>query len=209
MPAGWQQALAAVDTAAHAVGITVRRSADDYAPFHPGRCAKLAVTGADGSELLLGHAGEVHPSVCRAFGLPVRAAAMEISLDVLLAVAPGPGMIVPVSSHPVAKEDVALVVDEAVTADAVRSALVAGAGELLESIHLFDIYRGSQIPERQEVTGLRPAVAGSGSDVEGRRDLWCQGRGRGRGRSEITGGAAGLTGSPVRNLNQRPGFDTD
>jgi len=146
VPAGWQQALAAVDTAAHAVGITVRRSADDYAPFHPGRCAKLAVTGADGSELLLGHAGEVHPSVCRAFGLPVRAAAMEISLDVLLAVAPGPGMIVPVSSHPVAKEDVALVVDEAVTADAVRSALVAGAGELLESIHLFDIYRGSQIP---------------------------------------------------------------
>ena len=150
VPAGWQQAFAAVDVAAHAVGVTVRREADDYAPFHPGRCAKLLVTGADGAEVLLGHAGEVHPRVCRAFGLPARTAALEISIDVLLAVAPGPGSIPPLSPHPVAKEDVALVVDEAVTAGDVRAALIAGAGELLESIQLFDVYRGSQIPEGQK-----------------------------------------------------------
>ena len=144
--AGWQQAFAAVDVAARAVGVTVRRVADDYAPFHPGRCAKLLVSDAEGSELLLGHAGEVHPSVGKAFGLPPRTAAFEISLDVLLAVAPGPGSIAPVSAHPVAKEDVALVVDEAVSVGDVQDALVAGAGELLESIRLFDIYRGSQVP---------------------------------------------------------------
>ena len=51
------------------------------------------------------------------------------------------------SPHPVAKEDVALVVDEAVSAGALQAALVAGAGELLESIRLFDIYRGSQIAD--------------------------------------------------------------
>lgn len=108
------------------------------------------MTGADGAEVLLGHAGEVHPRVCRAFGLPARTAALEISIDVLLAVAPGPGSIPPLSPHPVAKEDVALVVDEAVTAGDVRAALIAGAGELLESIQLFDVYRGSQIPEGQK-----------------------------------------------------------
>ena len=65
----------------------------------------------------------------------------------LIAVAPGPGSVGLVSPHPVAKEDVALVVDEAVSAGALQAALVAGAGGLLESIRLFDIYRGSQIAE--------------------------------------------------------------
>jgi phenylalanyl-tRNA synthetase beta chain len=137
--------LAFADVAAGAAGVTVRREADDHAPFHPGRCAKLLVVDASGAEVLFGHAGELHPLVCRAFGLPARTAAAEVSLDVLIAVAPGPGSVGLVSPHPVAKEDVALVVDEAVSAGALQAALVAGAGELLESIRLFDIYRGSQI----------------------------------------------------------------
>ena len=85
--------------------------------------------------------------MCKAFGLPARTSAAEISIDVLLAVAPGPGSIDSVSQHPVAKEDVALVVAETVSVGEVTEALVAGAGELLESIRLFDIYRGSQIPD--------------------------------------------------------------
>lgn len=146
-PASWQQALAFADVAARAAGVSVRRVADDHAPFHPGRCAKLLVSDADGAEVLFGHAGELHPKVCAAFGLPARTAAAEVSLDVLFEVAPGPGTIAPVSPHPVAKEDVALVVDEAVTVGEVTDALAAGAGELLEGVRLFDIYRGSQIPE--------------------------------------------------------------
>ena len=146
-PASWKQAIAFAEIAAGAAGVSVRREADPYPPFHPGRCARLLVLDAAGDEVLLGHAGELHPSVCKAFGLPARTAAAEISIDVLLAVAPGPGSIDPVSQHPVAKEDVALVVAETVSAGEVTDALVAGAGELLESIHLFDIYRGSQIPD--------------------------------------------------------------
>ena len=146
-PASWKHAIAFAEIAAEAAGVSVRREADDHAPFHPGRCAKLTVLDSDGAEVLLGHAGELHPSVCKAFGLPARTAAAEIGLDVLLAVSPGAGSIGSVSQHPVAKEDVALVVDETVSAGDVADALVAGAGELLESIHLFDIYRGSQIPD--------------------------------------------------------------
>jgi phenylalanyl-tRNA synthetase beta chain len=47
----------------------------------------------------------------------------------------------------VAKEDLALVVSDAVTAADVEAALRAGAGELLESVRLFDVYRGPQVPE--------------------------------------------------------------
>ena len=146
-PASWQHALAFADVAAAAAGVTVRRLADDHAPFHPGRCAKLLVPGVDGTEVLFGHAGELHPLVCRAFGLPSRTAAVEVSLDVLVEVAPGPGSIAPLSPHPVAKEDVALVVDESVSAGEVQTALAEGAGDLLESIRLFDVYRGTQVPE--------------------------------------------------------------
>lgn len=146
-PASWRQALAFADVAAGAAGVEVRREADDHAPFHPGRCAKLVVRDAEGADVLFGHAGELHPLVCRAFGLPARTAAAEVSLDVLMAVAPGGGTIGQLSPHPVAKEDVALVVDETVSAGELQAALVAGAGELLESIRLFDIYRGSQIAD--------------------------------------------------------------
>ena len=50
-----------------------------------------------------------------------------------------------ISGFPVAKEDVALIVDDEVPAAAVERALRAGAGPLLESIWLFDIYAGPQI----------------------------------------------------------------
>ena len=97
-------------------------------------------------ETVLGHAGELHPKVCTAYGVPARTAAAEIDLDALLqhavALVPAPSF----SDYPVAKEDVALVVDESVPAADVEAALREGAGELLESVRLFDIYRGSQVP---------------------------------------------------------------
>jgi phenylalanyl-tRNA synthetase beta chain len=49
------------------------------------------------------------------------------------------------STFPVAKEDVALVVDSTVSAADVEAALRMGAGPLLESARLFDVYTGEQI----------------------------------------------------------------
>ena len=96
---------------------------------------------------VLGYAGEIHPEVCLAFGLPPRTAAAEIDLDALVAAAPTIGEIRPISGYPVAKEDVALIVDVDVPAAAVERALRAGAGPLLESVTLFDVYTGPQVGE--------------------------------------------------------------
>lgn len=141
-PAGWQQAFAFADVAAAAIGASVVRRAASEAPWHPGRCAALVVDGQ-----ILGHAGELHPDVCREFGLPARTAAVELDLDALIRLAPERGFIVPVSSHPVAKEDVALVVDQGMPVGEVLAALRLGAGELLESVALFDVFTGGQVPE--------------------------------------------------------------
>jgi phenylalanyl-tRNA synthetase beta chain len=140
-PAGWPQAFAFADVAARAVGAELQRRQAFTAPWHPGRCAELVLGGE-----VIGHAGELHPDVVRAFGLPARAAAVELDLDALLRLAPDAGAILPVSGHPVVKEDVALVVADSVSAADVQHALSDGAGELLESISLFDVFTGGQVP---------------------------------------------------------------
>ena len=115
--------------------------ATDVMPWHPGRCAALQLDG-----VTVGHAGELHPRVLAALGLPPRAAAMEIDLDAMIAAARGQVRAPQVSTHPVAKEDVALVVAAEVPAAAVVTSLRTGAPELLESVRLSDEYTGSQIP---------------------------------------------------------------
>ena len=143
-PATWTQAVALAEEAAAAVGTTLDRHPAERAPWHPGRCAELRLTQTD---VVIGYAGELHPQVCAAFGLPARTSALELELDVLLAGAPDRGEVAPLSSYPVAKEDVPLVVDEAVTAEDVADALRRGGGTLLESLELFDVFRGPQIGE--------------------------------------------------------------
>ncbi len=76
--AGWQQAVAFAESVAWALGVRLERTADSYAPFHPGRCARLVAGG-----VTVGYAGELHPSVCQAYGLPPRTAAAELSFDAL------------------------------------------------------------------------------------------------------------------------------
>src|SRR5215204_353386 len=139
--AGWQQAIAFVEAAALTIGLHLDRRAAEYAPWHPGRCAEFLLPSGD----VIGYAGELHPGVCTAFGLPARTAAAEIDLDPLIAAAPATGDIPTISGFPVAKEDVALIVDKDIPAAVVERALRAGAGPLLESIWLFDVYTGPQV----------------------------------------------------------------
>ncbi|GAA1655478.1 phenylalanine--tRNA ligase subunit beta [Kribbella alba] len=141
-PAGWADAVQVARTVAKAVGVEPVLRNVELAPWHPGRCAELSVEGK-----VVGHAGELHPKVCQAFGLPARSSAVELDLDALIAAGPQSVQAKPFSSYPVAKEDVALIVPAEVPAADVEAALVEGAGELLESIRLFDLYTGEQIGE--------------------------------------------------------------
>jgi phenylalanyl-tRNA synthetase beta chain len=144
--ADWSDALEAALLVARTVGVEPAVSSDaDHAPWHPGRCARLEIGGE-----LFGHAGELHPAVVTALGLPPRTVAAEVDLDLLVRASGGIRQAVPVSTFPLAKEDVALVVDESVPAGDVQAALVAGAGELLEGVRLFDVYTGPQVGESRK-----------------------------------------------------------
>jgi phenylalanyl-tRNA synthetase beta chain len=141
-PTSWSDAVQIARTVATAVGVEPVLRNVELAPWHPGRCAEFSIDGK-----VVGHAGELHPKVCQAFGLPARSGAVELDLDALIAAGPASIAAKPFSSYPVAKEDVALIVPADVAAAEVEAALVEGAGELLESIRLFDLYTGEQIGE--------------------------------------------------------------
>ncbi|GAA2393147.1 phenylalanine--tRNA ligase subunit beta [Dactylosporangium salmoneum] len=138
--ADWADAVEAARTVAAAAGVTLTVRAANYAPWHPGRCAALLV-----GDVVVGHAGELHPAVCADLDLPRRTVAMELDLDAV----PLPGVsIAPrLSNFPTALIDVALVVDAATPAGEVEAALAEGAGPLLESVRLFDVYAGQQLGE--------------------------------------------------------------
>ncbi|GAB4006236.1 hypothetical protein GCM10029992_56340 [Glycomyces albus] len=98
---------------------------------------------------------ELHPEVCEALDLPKRTAAMELDLSAvpLPDLAPAPV----ISHYPATLIDVAVVVSEGVSAGEVEAALCEGAGALLESARLFDVYRDAKLGE-EEVLAFKLAL---------------------------------------------------
>lgn len=129
----WQDAIAYAQDVLQLCNFTWTVKRSDIAPWHPGRCAEMIVDGTP-----VAHAGEIHPRIIAKYGLPERSVAFAVGLSAL----PESPLVHPhsVGVMPAALQDVALIVDASVAAAEVEAALRAGAGELLESVTLFDRY---------------------------------------------------------------------
>ena len=113
----------------------------DSAPFlHPGKAAQVSVNGQT-----VGVFGELHPLVKEKYDFedsPVIVA--EFDLDALRNVTPTYG-IAPVSEFPPVLEDIAIIVDEAVTAERVEGLIRQTGGKIVTRVRLFDVYRDEKI----------------------------------------------------------------
>ncbi|MBI3120862.1 MAG: phenylalanine--tRNA ligase subunit beta, partial [candidate division NC10 bacterium] len=110
--------------------------------FAPGRTARLLVEGHE-----VGILGEIHPQVRAAFDLPPGPACLaELDLEALLARVPPTHPVVGVPRFPPALQDIALVVDDGVTAADLTAVIRSAGGPLLADARLFDVYRGQQLP---------------------------------------------------------------
>jgi phenylalanyl-tRNA synthetase beta chain len=129
----WQDAIAFAQDILQLCNLQWSVARSDLAPWHPGRCAELIVNGK-----AVAHAGELHPRIIAAYGLPERSVAFAVALSAL----PDSALVRPttVGTMPAAVQDVALIVDATVSAADLEAALREGAGDLLESITLFDRY---------------------------------------------------------------------
>ncbi len=139
--ATWVDAISIVQHVADVLHVDLAVEQERQQPWHPGRCAAFSI-----GDVVVGHAGEMHPSVIKAYGLPPRVVGTEIDLDALIAAAPRIGPRPDFSTYPVAKEDLAFTIDAAVPASTIQQA-IQGVSELIESVRLFDVYEGDQVPE--------------------------------------------------------------
>ncbi len=147
VPVDWTDAVAAVHEVARAAGVEFDVSPGETMPFHPGRTAKLTLNcGPENAAQVVAFAGELHPKAIENLGLPHRTCAFAISLDPIIEASEGLVVrAVPVRTPPLAKEDFAFVVDDAVTAGELVATVREAAGDLLEEARVFDVYVGEQV----------------------------------------------------------------
>lgn len=126
--------------------LRVRLDARGDGGLHPTRTAAVMA-----DETVIGTVGEIDPVVVERYGIDAsvqRVGWMELDLSrLLLDVARRGEVAGPVSRFPSSDVDLAFAVDETVPATSVTATLEQAAGELLESIELFDVYRGEGVQE--------------------------------------------------------------
>ena len=118
------------------------RAVSDNPSYHPGRCAMVSVAGVD-----VGYIGQVHPIAAKNYGIDVEVYCAEINFTKLFDLRLPDATYTPLPKYPSVSRDLSLVCDEAVTVADVENVISASAGKLLRSIRLFDIYRGTGVPE--------------------------------------------------------------
>ncbi|MDD7581338.1 phenylalanine--tRNA ligase subunit beta [Corynebacterium sp. 32222D000AT] len=139
----YADAIESARIVARAAGVELDVEAASELPWHPGRCAALKV-----GEKVVGYAGELHPQVLEKLGAPERTCAMELDVTALPLDERFPAPVL--SAFPALHQDIALTVAEDVPAEKVRRVIAQGAGDLLESVELFDVFRGEQLGENQK-----------------------------------------------------------
>lgn len=112
----------------------------DTAYLHPGRAASILVDGVE-----IGAVGEIHPTM--ALSEKERLYLIEIDLQKLVGHVKHELIYKPISLFPAAERDVAFVVDEATTSGEIVEIIRKASGSILESVELFDIYRGERLGE--------------------------------------------------------------
>ncbi len=124
-----------------ALGVDVSVTNEAHDGLHPGRSGAALVAGAP-----VGVVGEIDPAVAETFGVDERVAFLEVDLAPLLA-ARSPRTYAAVSRFPSSDIDLAFVIADDVASDQLQTAIGDAAGDLLVDISLFDVYRGSGVPD--------------------------------------------------------------
>jgi phenylalanyl-tRNA synthetase beta chain len=117
--------------------------------FHPGRTADVFVKG-----LRIGHVGEIHPVTAAAYDLQGRVAAGEVDLSPIIAPLPDWQIAEP-SAYPPVEFDLAFEVDGGLSAADLLRATTASHADQLEAAHVFDEFRGANLPPGRKSLAIR------------------------------------------------------
>ena len=155
-PMTWYEAKGILERVFENLGLAVDYRTDEGgARLHPGRTASLWVRGRTN----LGKFGQLHPELRRDKDLPDEVYVFELNWDVLLTCLTGksgkPTKYSAYSTYPSSDRDLAFFAPIETTVSELQQAIGKSGGKLLDSVTLFDEYRGENVPEGQRSLAFR------------------------------------------------------
>jgi phenylalanyl-tRNA synthetase beta chain len=121
--------------------------ADNHPALHPGQCAKIMCNGTE-----IGWLGALHPHLERDLDVPQRVYLFELAIEAISAKS------LPafreISKYPSIRRDLAIVVDQHVTAQEIRRCVEAEVEEILANLQLFDVYSGKGVDSGRKSVAL-------------------------------------------------------
>lgn len=154
-PMTWFEAKGVLESVFERLGLPVEYQPDRRdSRLHPGRTASLWIQG-----VRLGSFGQLHPQLRRERDLPDEVYAFELDLDVLLDYLAQnqetQSIFRPYSTYPASDRDIAFFAPVQISVAELERVICQAAGPLLESVELFDEYRGENVPAGQRSLAWR------------------------------------------------------
>lgn len=110
--------------------------------YHSGRCAAIIM-----GNHVIGTLGEVHPQVLEIYDIKERAFMADLDFNILIQAARLDNIYKPLPKYPAITRDIAVLVEDAITAGELVEIVQMEGGPLLAEASIFDVYKGKQIPE--------------------------------------------------------------
>jgi phenylalanyl-tRNA synthetase beta chain len=154
-PITWYEAKGVLESVFQRLGLAVEYQPDRFdRRLHPGRTASLWVKGTR-----LGTFGQIHPQLRLERGFPDEVYAFQLDMDVLMGNLDQEAMLVPTytaySAYPASDRDIAFFIPTQFSVAEIDRAIRKVGSTLLESVELFDEYRGNNVPEGQRSLAFR------------------------------------------------------
>ena len=127
----------------------------EYAPYHPGRCARVSVKAENGEEVELAIMGQVYPDVADNYGIDVEVYAAELMLGPIEEFSNREIKYKKPAKFPGTSRDIALTVDENITAGEIMNVIEEDPDEIFKRAEIFDIYRGKQVDNNKKSVAIR------------------------------------------------------
>ncbi len=134
----------------------------DNPTFHPGRCAKVSAGGKT-----LGIIGEIHPAIGRRFELETPVYVAELDFEAVFVNIKKDIKFKELPKFPAVTRDIAMLVDKAVPVADIEAVIEKASGKNLESLNLFDVYEGKQIPEGKKSVAYSAVYRASDRSLTG------------------------------------------
>ncbi|MCH5210244.1 MAG: phenylalanine--tRNA ligase subunit beta [Oscillospiraceae bacterium] len=134
----------------------------DNPTFHPGRCAKVSAGGKT-----LGIIGEIHPAVSRKYGIETPVYVGELDFENMFLNIKSDIKFKELPKYPAVTRDIAMLVDKSVPVADIEAVIRKASGKTLESVELFDVYEGAQIPEGKKSVAYSAVYRASDRSLTG------------------------------------------